>query len=356
MGVTPEQIRAAREAEAPPETEEQQTTVEDSEPTEAPTKAEPDVPEGEGEGAETTDEGAEPRGTEENTVQARIDELTAKRRQAERKTETVMLEATYWKKVANGEQPTRAEAAAAGLPFREAEPAAPEKPPAKAEKGFAEPRPKRADFADQYGEVDQDAYEDALLAWNKAELRHELAQDTEQQSREAAEQQREQALNEKWQEQLAQGREKYSDFDAVAIEGDWPCPDSMAYAIINSGVGHEIGYYLGKHPAEAKRIAALPDPDQLAEIGYLRAKLEAKQDLEAKAGGTGGSEGVEGGEGADPATDAAQAQTQTRETKAPPPPSAPPGGGNRSTRQPKGGTTDAVLAARQAMLKKQGRA
>lgn len=68
------------------------------------------------------------------------------------------------------------------------------------------------------------------------------------------------------------GREKYADFDEVALSDKLPITDAMVDAISESEVGSDLAYYLGKNPLEAARIARLSPVKQVLEIGRLEAK------------------------------------------------------------------------------------
>lgn len=186
------------------------------------------------------------------TAQERIDEVTKLRRDAER-------DRDYWRELAlrNGENPP--------------EPARPEpKPPA----GDGRPDP------DVYENgVTDPAYIEDLTTW-KAEkaVDTRLAKDAETRKQEAARQtfhDRERAFAEKapdYREVVQEG----------AKRGDWSCSKTMAQAMGSSEQGPAVAYHLAKNPAEADRIAALPDIDQAREIGRLEARLSAPEQQPAK--------------------------------------------------------------------------
>lgn len=76
-------------------------------------------------------------------------------------------------------------------------------------------------------------------------------------------------------EQLPDARQRYRDFDAVAssavpiIEN---APD-LNLAILDSDMGAEITYYLGKNPAKAREIAAMTPARMWKAIGALETRL-----------------------------------------------------------------------------------
>lgn len=74
-------------------------------------------------------------------------------------------------------------------------------------------------------------------------------------------------------------RERFPDYDAVARSPNVQITPSMAEVIYDSEAGPEIAYHLGKNPAEAARIAALPAIRQAAELGRLEAKISAPKPL-----------------------------------------------------------------------------
>jgi len=83
---------------------------------------------------------------------------------------------------------------------------------------------------------------------------------------------------EAYQERIAKVTEKYPDFKEVAESPDVSVSIPMAHAIIHSPDGPELQYYLGKNPAEAKRISQLAPPLQLMELGFIRAQLNKPPD------------------------------------------------------------------------------
>lgn len=70
-------------------------------------------------------------------------------------------------------------------------------------------------------------------------------------------------------------RDKYDDFQEVAYNKHLPISEAMKEAILESEVGPEVLYHLGKNPGEARRIAGLSPASQIREIGKLEATLTA---------------------------------------------------------------------------------
>lgn len=76
-----------------------------------------------------------------------------------------------------------------------------------------------------------------------------------------------------------EARERFPDYDAVALNPKVRITPGMAQVIQDSELGPDIAYQLGKNPAEAVRIAALPAHRQAAELGKLEARISAPKRL-----------------------------------------------------------------------------
>lgn len=74
----------------------------------------------------------------------------------------------------------------------------------------------------------------------------------------------------------AEGAEKYKDFVQVLERNDISISPVMAEAIMESDMGVDVAYYLGKRPKEAARIAALSPVAQARAIFALEAKVQAE--------------------------------------------------------------------------------
>lgn len=71
---------------------------------------------------------------------------------------------------------------------------------------------------------------------------------------------------------------KYPDFHSVAGNPNLPITPAMAEAIMDSEHGPEVAYHLGKNPAEAARIANLNPVSQARELGRIEALVsQARQ-------------------------------------------------------------------------------
>lgn len=204
-------------------------------------------------GAEPAAEPAEPTGDEppadpetekEKGVQKRIDELTRKRREAER-------EAEYWKNQATqGQQ----------------QPAPPTAQPEFVPPGFpAKPTVEQFETYEDFVE--------ALTDW-KTDLKL-TRKDVEAAQRQAAE--RSQTVASQHTARVETAKATYADYsEAIDNLSGIMMPQPVIDSIIESDLSADIAYYLGKHTAEAKRIQGLPVTAQLREIGKIEARLEKK--------------------------------------------------------------------------------
>jgi hypothetical protein len=181
-----------------------------------------------------TDE--QPQQRPKQTVQDRIDELTAKRREAER-------EAEYWRSRAT-------------QPPREAQP---------------EPKPQgdgRPDPA-QYGagEFDPQYLED-LTDWKAANaVRRELDQRERQSKEQAGVDTFKSRLREQYPDGPTEGQQRI--FNAPQLS---PVVQDV---LVDSDIGPKIADHLGSNPRELARISALPPIQQARELVKLEMKLAA---------------------------------------------------------------------------------
>ena len=205
-----------------------------------PATPEPQEPEEDPGDEPAASEDAEPEGEQppkrKPSVQERIDEVTRARRQAER-------EAEYWRNEA--------------LKSRE-----PQAPQPQQQTQDDEPNPEN--YA--YGEGDAQFIRDLA----RYETRREFAAQARQQQAQTAAQTVEQDWN-KRQQDFAKSAPDYFE----AIDGDWPCSETMADAIRTSDDGAAVAYHLAKNPDEAHRLAGLNPLAQVREIGRLEARLSA---------------------------------------------------------------------------------
>ncbi len=77
-----------------------------------------------------------------------------------------------------------------------------------------------------------------------------------------------------WEEQVEEAKERYSDFEQVALDPMLPVTKEMAEVIVDSERGADVLYYLGKNRSEAARIASLSPTAQARELGKIEARLD----------------------------------------------------------------------------------
>jgi hypothetical protein len=146
----------------------------------------------------------------------------------------------------------------------------------------ADPRPVRRAYDDP------DTYEADLVTWSAKAAAKVTKTEIENQAKEreaSHARQKEQAqFRERvdaWGKAKTIAVEKYPDFVEVVESPDLRITPAMAFAILEEnlegGKGYEISYYLGKHPQEAAKIAALPQARQALAIGRLAERIEAQR-------------------------------------------------------------------------------
>lgn len=169
-------------------------------------------------------------------VQKRIDELTRNWREAERREQALLAMLQQQKAPAKQD------------------PVAEEKPKA---------LPKLEDFA-----FDEAAYQAALLELASKEAARAVREELK---REESERQK-QVQVKSWKQREAEFKAKTPDYDDVVYTA--PISDAMADLIMESEIGAEVAYYLGKNPDEARQIAELDPVKAARALGRIEAKLE----------------------------------------------------------------------------------
>ena len=155
--------------------------------------------------------------------------------------------------------------------------------------------PKLEDF-----DYDESRYQAALIAHHSKQVRkEELAENaTDTQSRlESINTEAEAARVETYSLRAAEFAEKAPDFHTVVGASTLPVTDAVQEQILDSDMGPEIAYYMAKNPGEGAKIAHLSNPmDAARAIGRLEARLsqpppkrttQAPPPLKAVAGSTG---------------------------------------------------------------------
>lgn len=182
----------------------------------------------------TSDDSATPAAPDANNgVQRRIDELTRHWRTTER-------DRDYWRELAlKGQQP-------------------PQQPPAQPS------RPKADDF-ESY-----DEYIEALTDYKVGERAKQWQEQQRAQQGQQAQAQRQQAFQAKAHEFTQQ----HPDFWEVAGNPAVPISQTVVDVAIESDIGPQVLYHLGKNPQEAARLAQLSPTAVAREIGRLEARLQ----------------------------------------------------------------------------------
>lgn len=98
----------------------------------------------------------------------------------------------------------------------------------------------------------------------------------EQKITQREQQKRQNEVKTSYAEREESAREKYSDFQDVVYSDDLAISRVMMEAIIESDLGPEVAYHLGKNPREAERISGLSPVAQAREIGKIEASLASK--------------------------------------------------------------------------------
>jgi hypothetical protein len=138
---------------------------------------------------------------------------------------------------------------------------------------------------DQVG-LDPDAYAKAVQThyenWNS--YQQQQAQKAMEERRRAEEHARRQQTIAT---RVAEGQQKYTDWDEVVNNPMLPPLPQVNPAVVEAILEHEqmpeITYFLGKNPAEAHRIAQMPPARAILEVGKIAAKLSLQPAQPSKA-------------------------------------------------------------------------
>lgn len=186
---------------------------------------------------------------EANPVQKRIDQLTWKAHEAERRANAAIM----------AQQEDRQRLAQYEQQWQELQ------------RRAAQPR------FEQYGDPEQ--FQRATEAYNQqviAQERQRFMQAQQAQQQAIAQQQFQQALNAR----VVEAGQKYADFNEVVSNPNLPNLQTVNPPVLSAILEHEhfpdIAYYLGKNPNEAHRIAGLPPARAILEVGRIAATLTAK--------------------------------------------------------------------------------
>lgn len=212
-------------------------------PTEGSEKEAKETTEGADESAE---EGTEKKEVKtKDAIQKRIDELTRKRRTAERERDYISRK--------REEEVTKLKARIAELEGKLPE----------------NEKPKREDF------TDEEEFHEALTDWKvEQKLRERLPAKPESEDDSKAK-----TENEALDSILSAGQDKYTDFNDLVLEKDLAITQEIVDAILQTDspeTATEIFYYLGKNPSEAAELSKMT-PAQIARaIGRIEGIVESQ--------------------------------------------------------------------------------
>lgn len=113
-------------------------------------------------------------------------------------------------------------------------------------------------------------------AFNAAQLEHLAEQKAKQliEQRQKAEQQ--ERVQEAFLEKAEKAAERYPDFHAVISNPNLPINETMAEFIVESDLGDDVAYHLGKNPAKAAQIAQMSHVKAVLALTRLATELASK--------------------------------------------------------------------------------
>lgn len=212
---------------------------------------------------ESTSEDDQPK--KARGVQKRLDELTKQRE--EEKARAIALEERLAQALGALENLT-------GKPPQE---------PVQADKGEGAPvRPNLYDF--ETPEAFQTAmmdYADANARWQAEQAVKSFAAEQQKKAELDRIEKGQREVHQAYMERVTKAKEKYADFSEVAESPDVIVSTPVAHVLASEEWGPDVQYYLGKHPAEAKRIMQLSIPSQLAELGRMAERVSTPAQREA---------------------------------------------------------------------------
>ena len=120
---------------------------------------------------------------------------------------------------------------------------------------------------------DPDEYLAASAAYNAANAVSQREEAMAKSDVEEAQQRQQQAAAQEWEAKIAEGRERYSDFDAKVGNPNLPIAPHVGQAIIASEMGADVAYHLASNPDQAFRLSQMDPMSAAMEIGRLEAVL-----------------------------------------------------------------------------------
>lgn len=211
-----------------------------------------------------------PKPKQKSRFQERIDELTSKAREAERKAAELEQRLAKFEKTTEPEPKSRVVEAQTDGPS---------------------PDDKNEDGTDKYplGEFDPKFAADVVRHTLKVEREAMLAQEKANQARLEKEQQ-EAILQASWNEKLEPAKERYPDFIdkgqnlAETFEGlDEPYADYLTTTIMSMDYGPDVLYYLANNLDEAKKIVQSGATKATIALGRLESKFAEAEEQKQKA-------------------------------------------------------------------------
>lgn len=227
----------------------EQESVALTEPTKTtqPTEGEPSEPQAIEEAQQSTesigdDTAVEAKDNKPKGVQKRIDELVKQREEERRRADR--LEKMLERQLMAGQQQPQLQ---------------PKEEPA------PEPTPEQFETYEQY-----------VRASSKYEAEKAAARIAEERFQKETERRRTEEANRSTQDKIRIAKEKYSDFEEVALDPTLPITPSMAEAIMDSEFSADLAYHLGKNRSDAEKIARMSPIAAARALGKLEAEFERK--------------------------------------------------------------------------------
>jgi len=143
------------------------------------------------------------------------------------------------------------------------------------EAGKREPAPREEDFPDPI------EFAAAKAIWGAEQRYREREANGAGEAVEAAKRRAEEistaesaVIEQSWTAQVAEAKQRYTDFEAVALAKDLPITQVMGQIIATSDVGADVAYHLGRNRALAAQIAAMNPVEAARAIGRIEASVQ----------------------------------------------------------------------------------
>lgn len=133
-------------------------------------------------------------------------------------------------------------------------------------------KPKRADF------VDEDDYLEALADWKIDQKTKAKEEEISKKTDEDEDKKALTAIYGKIDDAIETGKEKYKDFEEVALAKDLKISTEMLEIILDVEFPSEVMYYLGKNPDLAKEISEMSVVRATRKIDAISAELKPKKE------------------------------------------------------------------------------